>query len=70
METRAIKKRSPYRKGAKQYLLSMELGEERIDDDRFNWRYLAQNACYLSRYSGTKFSFSSKDGINKIKRIK
>ena len=65
-----IKKRNPYRRGAKQYLLSMELGEERIDDGRFNWRYLAQNACYVAKYSGTKFSFSSKGGINKIKRIK
>ena len=61
--------REPYKWGAKAYLASMEVGEERIDDGTFNWRYLACTACSLTRVYGSRFSFSSKGGVNKVKRV-
>ena len=63
------KKRQKYSWGTKDYLLSMKVGEVRVDDGRFNWRYLAQNACQLARYSRMKFSFSSRGGVNTVRRV-
>ena len=64
-----VRKRSPYAWGSKAYLTSMEVGEVRVNDGRFNWRCLATIACSLTKLYGSKYSFTSSNGVDMVKRI-
>ena len=63
------RKRCPYTWGSKAYLTSMEVGEIRVNDGRFNWRHLAVIACAITKTYGSKYSFSSANGVDMVKRI-
>ena len=63
--------RKPYKWGAKAYLASMEVGETRTDDGRYNWRGLQFIAAQMQRDYGSKFVFRTKQkaGYRQVTRI-
>lgn len=66
-----MKQRQAYRWGAKQYLSSMEVGETRRDDGRFNWRGLQYIASRIQKDYGCKYVFRTKQkaGYRQVTRI-
>lgn len=63
------KKKRTYQWGSKQYLASIEVGEIRKIDRKFDKRNLATIACYMKREFGCQFSFRKIDGENYVIRI-
>ena len=62
-------KRAPYKWGSKEYLASLEVGEIRKIDRKFDKRNLATIACYMKREFGCQFSFRTLNGENYVIRI-
>lgn len=70
-EEREIKRRkTPYHYGAKDFLASMEIGEEKQHDEKLSWRGLQCAACYLRRDYGSMYTFRKINGIRTIIRIR
>ena len=58
------KKRNPYRRGAKAYLASFDVGEKREYKETFCWENLRSIASRMKSDFGCKFTFC-KDGVTK-----
>ena len=56
-EYKEPKKRNPYRRGAKAYLASFVVGEEREFNEDLNWDNLRSIASNMKRDFGCTFSF-------------
>ena len=52
-----MKKRKPYQRGAKEYLLSMKAGECRDFDGKFSWRGLQSIAAHLEKDTACEVEF-------------
>lgn len=63
--------RNPYKWGAKEYLASMEVGETRRDDGRFDWRGLQSVASHMYWEYWCKYRFRSypKKGYREVTRL-
>ena len=64
-----VNKRKPYHCGAKAYLTSFEIGEERIFDGTFLYNSLRSIASRLHRDYGVQYSFKITNGIRKVRRL-
>ena len=58
------KKRNPYRRGAKAYLASFNVGETREYNEVFCWDNLRSIACHMKSDFGCQFTFC-KDGLTR-----
>lgn len=64
------KKRSPYIRGAKDYLTSFEVGEARVYDGKFRIHSMRCLAARLTQDYGCKYTFRLEDGVRVIRRIR
>ena len=64
MTPKEPKKRNPYRRGAKAYLASFDVGEKREYKETFCWENLRSIASRMKSDFGCKFTFC-KDGVTK-----
>ena len=57
-----VRSRKPYKRGAKEFLLSMEVGKmiEFVDEDKLNYRGMQSVACRLKKELGVRFVFRGK----------
>ena len=67
-----MQKRSPQRRGVKDYLVSMEVGETRRDDGSLNWTSVRQIACMLKNDYGCEYVFRTKQKLKyrQVTRVK
>lgn len=63
------KKRNPYRRGAKAYLASFDVGETRQFQPEFNWDSLRSIASIMKRHFGCRYVFSTTGSTRHITRI-
>lgn len=69
-QEREIKRRKPYCRGAKEFLSSMEVGDEKVHDERLSWRNLQSIACVMRRDYGCMYTFRTINGIRTIFRFR
>lgn len=69
-DEREIKRRKPYSRGAKEFLSTMEIGEEKQHDERLSWRNLQSTACVMHRDYGCLYFFRTINGIRTIFRVR
>ena len=64
--------RTPQRRGVKEFLVSMEIGETRRDDGSLNWASVRRIACMLKRDYGCDFVFRTKQKLKyrQVTRVK
>ena len=64
--------RTPQRRGVKEFLVSMEIGETRRDDGSLNWASVRRIACMLKRDYGCDFVFRAKQKLKyrQVTRVK
>ena len=57
-----VRSRRPYKRGAQEFLLSMEVGKmiEFVDDDKLNYRGMQAVAARLRNDLGVRFEFRTK----------
>ena len=60
------KKRKPYKRGAKAYLSSFEIGEERVVKDEYSWNGIRSVASRMKSDYGCHFVFRNKNTITRI----
>ena len=60
------KKRRPYIRGAKAFLASFEIGEERIINGEFRWSSILAIASRLKQEYGCEFRCRNKNSITRI----
>ena len=63
------KKRKPYKRGAKAFLASFEIGEIRVVTDEYSWSGIRSSAARLKRDFGCQFHCSLSTGRKVVKRI-
>ena len=66
---REIKKRNPYRRGAKAYLASFDVGETRQFQYDYKWESLRSIATMMKRHFGCRYVFSTTGSARHITRI-
>lgn len=69
-EEKVIVHRKPYSRGAKEFLSSMEVGDEKKHDERLSWRNLQSIACVMRRDYGCMYTFRTINGIRTIFRFR
>ena len=55
------KKRKPYKRGAKAYLSSFEIGEKRVIKDEYSWNGIRSVASRMKSDYGCHFVFRNKE---------
>ena len=60
------KKRKPYKRGAKAFLSSFEIGEERVIKDEYSWNGIRSVASRMKSDYGCHFVFREKKYITRI----
>ena len=63
------KKRKPYKRGAKAFLASFEIGEIRVVKDEYSWDGMRSSASRMKKDFGCQFHFSLATGKKVITRI-
>lgn len=66
---KAKKKRNPYRRGAKAYLASFNVGETRQFQHDYNWESLRSIATMIKADFGCRYVFSTTGSTRHITRI-
>ena len=69
-EYKEPKKRNPYRRGAKAYLASFDVGETKVFHNDLNWDILRSIACHMKKDFGCEFTFNKSGVTRYITRTK
>ena len=70
MTPKEPKKRNPYRRGAKAYLASFDVGETKVFHNDLNWDSLRSIACHMKKDFGCEFTFNKSGVTRYITRTK